>query len=92
MAYQAAQLHGPPNVALQYEQESLRLFVAFCRELQRAAGDKPFFLAGRSAADVTNESHPQVARWLRLLVMDKVLDLAKEGTRHHASEYRYRGD
>ena len=34
-----------PIEAQQYEQASLRLLVKLCRELQRAAGDGPFFLS-----------------------------------------------
>ena len=34
-----------PIEAQRYEQASLRLLVKLCRELQRAAGDGPFFLS-----------------------------------------------
>ena len=41
---------GPaPSAADRYEEEGLRLLVALCCELQRAAGSDPFFLACRTA-------------------------------------------
>jgi hypothetical protein len=38
-----------PEVAHQYDSIGLRRFVALCRELQRAAGNGPIFLAVRTA-------------------------------------------
>jgi hypothetical protein len=90
--YERAMSRKPPKCAAMYQQAPLKGLVALCRELQRTAGDEPFFLAGRVAAEQIGVDHKTAARWLKMLGMDRVLELAKRGTRHQASEYRYRGD
>ncbi len=92
MIFAQAMSQSIPACAMRYEQPSLRCLVALCRELQRVAGSVPFFLAGRTAANLLGVPHTVAARWLRLLVIDKVLERAKIGSRHRASEYRYVGD
>jgi len=91
MTYQEALAREIPRVANQYEQQELRHLVALCSKLQEEAGEEPFFLAGRAAAELVKVPHAQVARWLRMLVVDGVLELVKQGSRRHASEYRCRG-
>jgi len=85
---------GLPEVAKQYEQEELRLLVCFCRELQRASGDGPFFLATRTAGQLLGVNHVTASRWLRGLVLDGILELVTAGTRENrrASRYRYIAD
>jgi len=78
-----------PAEAERYEQPELQRLVGLCRELQSVSGTEPFFLTGRAAAKLIGVSHPQAARWLRLLVLDEVIKLERLGKRHHASEYRY---
>ncbi len=92
MVYQASLEKALPAAADQYETIELRRLVALCRELQRAAGSNPFYLAGRTAAELLGVPHTQAARWLRLLILDDVLELIAAGTRHKAAEYRYLGD
>ena len=91
VAFQRAIEGELPVEALQYEQEALQRLVALCRQLQADAGSSTFYLAGRVAADLVGAPHTQVARWLRLLVVDGVIVVVKEGSRHRATEYRYRG-
>jgi hypothetical protein len=45
----------------------------------------------RVIADLLGVPHAQVARWLRMLVIDEVLELVTKGERRRASEYRFRG-
>ena len=82
---------GLPEVAEQYEQEELRLLVSLCRELQRACGDGAFFLATRTAGQLLGVNHVTASRWLRLLILDGILELVTAGTREsrRASRYRY---
>jgi hypothetical protein len=87
--YRQAVEQEPPAAALRYPQAELRNLVSLCRQLQIVAGDGPFYLAGRTAARLIGVEHPQGARWLKLLVFDKVLALVHRGTRNRASEYRY---
>jgi len=83
----------PPAVAMQYEQEELRLLVSLCRELQREAGKRPFYLSVRTAAEQVGVSPRHAARWLKGLVIDGILKLVRKGDRRkrEASEYRYMG-
>jgi len=83
---------GPlPAVAERYDQRGLRLLVALCRELQRAAGAEPFFLACRTAGRLLDVSHVQAHRWLFLLVHDGIIEVVEPGDRskRRASRYRY---
>jgi hypothetical protein len=81
----------PPEVARQYEQAELRLLVSLCRELQRAAGEGPFYLACRTAGRWLDVDHSTANRWLFLLVRDGVLaEVSKGGPQtKKASRYRF---
>jgi hypothetical protein len=88
----------PPAVARNYEGAEMRLLVALCRELQRASGEKPFYLACRTAArllglDVEN-GYVKAWRWLDQLVDDQVIQNVEPGERgkRRATRYRYLGD
>jgi hypothetical protein len=91
--FEAAKRTGTPKVAMQYEQEPLRLLVALCRELQRVAGTGPFFLACRTAGSLLGVDHTTAWRWMFLLQEDGVLKEAEKGSqaKHRASRYRYLG-
>ena len=88
-----ARAQSPPEAALVYEQEKLRLLVTLCQELQRIWGERPFFLSCRTAGDAVGVTHATAQRWLRGLQTDDVLKLVKKGgqitTRRKASRYRY---
>jgi hypothetical protein len=84
----------PPAVAQNYEGDGLRLLIAICRELQCASGNKPFYLACRTAAtllDLGENGHVKAWRWLTLLVHDGVIEAVKRGERgkRRASRFRY---
>lgn len=84
----------PPAVAQNYEGDGLRLLVAICRELQNASGNKPFYLACRTAAallDLGENGFVTAWRWLSLLVHDGVIDEVERGQRgkRRASRFRY---
>lgn len=89
MSFSQAISEPLPTAAELYETAECRALVALCRQLQREAGDQPFYLAGRKAAELVGAPHRQVARWLKMFVVDKVLALETAGKRHRASEYRY---
>ena len=83
-----------PQAAMRYEQHDLRLLVALCRELQRASGDKPFFLACRTAGNLLKVTHITAWRWLFALTQDGIVAEIEKGdrVRRRASRYRYLGD
>ena len=91
--FQQAKDQEPPTAAQQYEGDGLRLLVALCRELQRASGDRPFFLGCRTAGRLLKVNHTTAWRWLFLLVHDGVLEQVEKGdrARRRATRYRYRG-
>lgn len=80
-----------PEVAQRYQQPQLQLLVALCCELQRSAGDEPFFLACRTAGQLIEVDHKTAWRWLFLLCKEKVLHLVSTGSKasKRASEYLY---
>ena len=84
----------PPKISEQFEQPSLRLLVALCRELQRRAGDGSFFLDCRSAGKLLGVDHVTAWRWLRGLCKVSVLrceSIGRHETRQ-ANTYRYLAD
>ncbi len=89
MIYKQSLADDLPALAEQYPERKLRRLVALCFALQRESKDRPFFLACRTAGALLGVPHGKANRWLRILVLDKVLKLESVGTRHRASEYRY---
>ncbi len=89
--FEAVQAAPVPKVALQYEQQGLRLLVGLCRELQCRAGDEPFFLACRTAGNLLGVDHTTAWRWLFLLGHDGIVEEVEKGNRRRrrASRYRY---
>jgi hypothetical protein len=86
-----------PACAMQYETEEVRLIIKLCRELQRHAGDAPFFLSVSMVNDLilkAGENRMRGWRILRGLVFDGVLEVVEKGTatKRQASSFRYRGD
>ncbi|NLF73686.1 MAG: bifunctional DNA primase/polymerase [Candidatus Anammoximicrobium sp.] len=80
-----------PPAAQKYEQSGLRVLVAICRELQRAAGTNPFFLGCRTAGRLLGVDHTTAWRWLWLLKQDGILHEVEKGdhAKRRASRYRY---
>lgn len=80
-----------PSCAERYEQPGLRTLVALCRELQRAAGDGPFFLSCRTAGQLLDVDHSTASRWLFLLAAHGIIREEEKGKveTRKASRYRY---
>jgi hypothetical protein len=87
-AYEAAKKQSAPKQTMRLSRD-VQLLACLCRELQREAETKPFFLAGRSAAKVLGKPHETVASWLRTLQYLGVISLVSKGQRGFASRYRY---
>ena len=89
-----AKASPPPAAAQHYESDGLRLLVALCRELQKVSGNKPFYLACRTASsllELGENGHVKAWRWLDLLVHDRVIEAVERGERgrRRATRYRY---
>jgi len=88
-----ASLDDLPEIVQDYDRKEARLLVAVCRELQRRANRKPFYLSCRTAGDLVDIDHQTAARWLRMFVVDGILKETSKGSikGHKASEYQYIG-
>jgi len=71
--------------------EQLGLLAALCRELQRLAGDQPFFLSCRKIASQFGINHVTAWRWLGALEFHGVIKAGKKGIMRGrlATEWRY---
>jgi len=85
----------PPKIAVEKypDHSKLKILVSLCRELQRAAGDDPFYLSVRTAGRLLNITPVTANRWLFLLLSDGILKLVSKGgtaeTVRQASRYQY---
>lgn len=85
----------PPEIAVEKypKHDKLKTLVSLCQELQRAAGDNPFFLTTRTAARLLKVTPMTISRWLFLLETDDILKvIAKGGTAkapRKATRFRY---
>lgn len=82
-------VNNPVNILPEYGEKNIPYLVALCRELQLAAGRKPFYLSYRAVGRLFNISHTQAGNWLKLLVLKKVLKVVEPGKRKQATTYRY---
>ncbi len=82
-----------PAVAMNYNSGKVRLLIALCRELQREAGEEPFFLSARTVAGLFDITPIQASRWLNGLARDEVLLPVSKGDyrTRRATEWRYIG-
>ena len=90
----AVQLESPEIAVKKYPGNAkLKILVSLCRELQRAAGDSPFFLSVRTAAKLLDISPLTAGRWFFLLENDGILTVVcKGGTAENprkATRFRY---
>jgi len=76
----------------EYENEKMGILVAICRELQREAGDNPFFLSCALAAKLLDITSMRAWRWLKLLCREGRLELISKGNQKRANRYRYVGN
>lgn len=83
-----------PAAAERFDSVPVRGLVALCRELQRGAGDGPFFLGCRTVGRLFQVDHTTAWRWLYLLTAEGVLDVIERGSQasKRASRFRYLGD
>jgi hypothetical protein len=91
-AWETAQKSPLPKEAAQFEKPEIRLLVALCRELQRAAGNKAFYLPCRKVQMLMHpDSQDTAARWLRMLVRAKIVEVVERGgpDTNKATRYRY---
>jgi len=85
----------PPKIADEKypNHTKLKILVSLCKELQRAAGQNPFFLSVRTAGKLLNISPMQASRWFFLLESDGILRVVSKGgtpeTVRQATRYRY---
>jgi hypothetical protein len=87
----AIALHStPPACADRFGGENIKLLISLCCELQRLSGDRPFFLSCRIAAKLLNVAHTNTARWLRILVREKVLKIVIPGSPKTNKDSRYK--
>ncbi len=91
VALKRAVERGAPDVARELDHPALQLLVGLCAELQREAGDEPFYLSCRAAHELLGVSFPTAAKWLNGLRRVGILSLVERGglITHKASEYRY---
>lgn len=79
----------PPDIADDYDELSTRRLICLCRELQRDAGEEPFFLACTTAGDLLNVERTTIWRRFKVLEADGVLSVVERGTQKRATRYRY---
>ena len=78
-----------PVVAGRYDCPRTHRLIKLCRELQRAAGDGPFFLSCRTAGELLGVDHNTAWKRLRMLESDEVLKATARGTKTRATRYMY---
>lgn len=95
MAMAAADAKELPPEALRYVTPLIQRLVALCAELGRCSAEgATFFLSCRKAAAVLETSdYKSVARWLQMLVADRLLvELVKGGPHNNkATRYEWKG-
>ena len=89
-AFDSAKGMTPPGEVASFPLQ-FQWLVNLCRELQREAGGKPFYLDGRSAAEKVGIPHSTAASWLRALCSPRlgVLQEVFKGRTGKASRYKY---
>lgn len=81
--------HLPQGLTeLGYGEKAL-LLCRICKQLQRNAGEDPFFISSRQAGDLVGLHFTDASKVLYALVADDVLELVKRGAGTQASRYRY---
>ena len=91
-ALERADVSPLPKCAERYECPHTHRLSALCSELQRAAGDQPFYLACSKVEQVLGVDRMTAWRRLKLLVADGVLRVAETHTKTKATRYRYEPD
>jgi hypothetical protein len=74
------------------EPEGFQRLLKLCRELQRLAGNKPFFLSCHVGPKHFDVEPMTIWRWLKAFRQDGVVEQVQRGTPQvRAGRYRYRG-
>ncbi|MEN1679875.1 MAG: bifunctional DNA primase/polymerase [Planctomycetota bacterium] len=79
-----------PIEAAPFEQPQAKRLVAICRELQRAAGDGPFYLSCRTAGGLVGVDRQTAWRWLFLMEKTGLLVVVTRGSNSSMKATRYR--
>jgi len=87
-ALAAAEAADPPGWTEDYCPEC-RLLASLCRELQRRAGDAPFFLSADTAGRAVGKDKTTAARWFKAFIADGALVVVTPGTKENRRATRY---
>ena len=91
-AIKRAQSSPLPEAAARFSDPRLQLLVAVCFQLQKLAGDSPFFLSVRDCAEILGMKRLEDAgKMLNGLVLRGILDLVTKGLpgKNRATRFRY---
>jgi hypothetical protein len=81
----------PTDFLPHFAQPDIRLVIGFCVELQRNAGNNPFFLSCRTLQKfLKHNTHTTAASWLRALVADEFLHEVEKGNATTGKASRYK--
>ena len=81
-----------PACAKKYDSQATHRLVKLCRELQRSAGGRPFYLSCRTIEKLLELDRTSAARRLKMLAVDGILQIVQRGDGHRATRFRYIGD
>jgi len=90
-AIEAADLSSDPIECEDYTSTLTHRLIKLCRELQRRAGDGPFYLSCGTVQTTFGVDRMKAWRRLGLLRMDGLLEIVESHTKTRATRYRYLG-
>ena len=92
LAFALATLDTTTGIPEFIDNDRLRLLAAVCRELQKMADGKPFFLDCRAVGELFGVTHRAAWKWLDSLCALGVLEKIRSGSlkERRANDYRYR--
>lgn len=79
LAIARAKLSETPAEAAHLSNDEIRLLAKICRELQRVAGNDPFFLSCRKAGEAIGMDHTTANRYLSVLAAEGLLGVVQLG-------------
>ena len=86
-----AERSEPPECAKRFSHAKLRLLVGLCWELQKAHGERPFFLSCIEVGKRLGIHYKRANAWLHILRTGGVLEVAARPARR-AIRYRFVGE
>jgi len=69
--------------------DEIKRLGAVCYELQKLAGDRPFFISGGQAGQIMGKSEDTGRLALKYLARKKIIELKQRGHSGRATEYQY---